>query len=125
VDAVAELARRGVDAHLLVAGEGGARASLLERARRHGVGDRVDLRGRIPHDRMPDFLASLHAFAQPSFSEGEPRAVLEAMASGLAVVVSDLPAHALVRAARSNAATRSASGTPRVTRYLRVRAPTA
>lgn len=58
-----------------------------------GIGDIVDFVGRVEHSKVPSYLACLDLFAFPSMSEGMPRAVLEAMAMGLPVVTTDIPAH--------------------------------
>src|SRR5262249_53604193 len=49
--------------------------------------------GSVPYRDVVEVLRSFAVYAQPSFSEGEPRALLEAQAVGLAAVVSDIPAH--------------------------------
>lgn len=58
-----------------------------------GIGDIVDFIGRVEHSKVPSYLATFDVFAFPSMSEGMPRAVLEAMAMGLPVVATDIPAH--------------------------------
>jgi glycosyltransferase involved in cell wall biosynthesis len=91
IDALGRLDRNDVE--LVILGEGPARADLERRAQAAGLGERVSLPGRVAHDDVVTTLRSLTLFAQPSLSEGEPRAVLEAQAVGLPVVVSDIPAH--------------------------------
>jgi glycosyltransferase involved in cell wall biosynthesis len=93
IDAIAQLGAAGIKAELVLVGDGPRRAALAERARARHVADRVVFTGALPYSEVPEVLQSLSAFAQPSFSEGEPRALLEAQATGLATVVSDIPAH--------------------------------
>jgi glycosyltransferase involved in cell wall biosynthesis len=73
---------------LRIAGSGRLRAALEELARRKGVGDRVRLVGHLSD--MPAFYRSLDLFAMTSDSEAFPYAQLEAMASGLASVVTSV-----------------------------------
>jgi glycosyltransferase involved in cell wall biosynthesis len=49
--------------------------------------------GEVSWDLVPWYLAASDAFVYPSPWEGSPNAVMEAMAAGLPVVVSDIPAH--------------------------------
>jgi glycosyltransferase involved in cell wall biosynthesis len=42
-------------------------------------------------DDMPDVLASAHVVCLPSYREGIPRALIEAAASGRAIVTTDVP----------------------------------
>jgi glycosyltransferase involved in cell wall biosynthesis len=91
--ACVELVSAGVDARLVLVGDGPLRAELQRRARLLGIDQRVEFRGAIEYAEVPAFLRSLTVFAQPSFSEGEPRALLEAQAVGLPAVASDIPAH--------------------------------
>jgi glycosyltransferase involved in cell wall biosynthesis len=93
VDALGHLRDRRVDARLVIAGEGPERETITRHATAVGLADRVELLGRIDYARIPDVLAMFTVFAQPSFSEGEPRALLEAMACAIPAVVSDIPSH--------------------------------
>jgi glycosyltransferase involved in cell wall biosynthesis len=47
--------------------------------------------GFVPHDTLLTYLRESHIFVLPSFYEGLPLVVLEALASGLRVVCTDLP----------------------------------
>lgn len=81
------------DARLVVLGEGPARSQLLGLIRALGVEHHVELRGTVPQAEVVSVLQRAQVFAHPSWSEGQPRAVLEAMACGLPVLCSDIPAH--------------------------------
>lgn len=93
VEALAELSRHGLDVTLDIAGEGPTAPAVATCADAHGISDRVRLLGRLDQSTLQRQLPSATLFAHPSLSEGQPRAVLEAMACGLPVVVSDIPAH--------------------------------
>ena len=49
--------------------------------------------GEVPSSTVDTYLAASDLFAFPSRFEGMPNAVMEAMAAGLPVVASDIPAH--------------------------------
>lgn len=88
-EAIEALARLGGESHLVIAGEdaehGGAFASELHRlADDLGVGGRVHLTGYRAD--VPAVLAAADVFVLPSWAEGLPMVVLEAMAAGLPVV---------------------------------------
>ena len=89
VDAAAILRRQGVrpPVHFVVVGDGELRAELDERILRAGVQDAVRLVGARPPDEIPAWLAAADVFVLPSRYEGMSIAVLEAMATGLPVVV--------------------------------------
>lgn len=48
-------------------------------AARHGIEDRVVFRGVLPHEEIFDWLDRVDLYAQPSFQEGLPRGLTEAM----------------------------------------------
>jgi len=81
VAAVSQLAETR-NVKLYVAGEGPLRSEL--------DGEHVELLGHLPYGEMPVVYRAADALVLPSRAEGLPRTVLEAMASGVAVVVSDL-----------------------------------
>lgn len=88
-EVIEALARLSGDSHLVIAGEdaeqGGAFASELHRlAEDIGVGGRVHLLGY--RGDVPAILAAADVFVLPSWAEGLPMVVLEAMAAGLPVI---------------------------------------
>jgi glycosyltransferase involved in cell wall biosynthesis len=86
--ALAALARQGVAARLLVAGDGEHRGAVERAVAALGLGDRVELLGRCDAGRIAGLLAGARALAVPSIYEGMPLVVLEAMAAGVPVVAS-------------------------------------
>jgi len=51
--------------------------------------------GEVPHDILPRYLTTSDVYVSTSLSDGTPQSLLEAMASGLAPVVSDIPPNRL------------------------------
>jgi len=87
VRAFAQVARRFPDAMLLCAGNGDAGA-VEAVARELGVAERVHCPGWLDAERKPRALATAAIFVLPSYTEGLPMALLEAMAWGLPVIAS-------------------------------------
>jgi glycosyltransferase involved in cell wall biosynthesis len=82
--AAASLTARGLRAQYLLVGDGGLRPHLEARARALGVADRVHFLGR--RSDVPSILARSHIVVHPSWAEGFPNAVLEAMCAGKPLV---------------------------------------
>lgn len=86
LDAMAEVVRRGVDVRLVMIGDGEMRL-LIERAiSHHGLGEHVTLTGWLDEAGVLNELAQAHGMVLPSFAEGLPMVVMEAMASGRPVI---------------------------------------
>lgn len=86
VEAVA-LLRGRARVRLVLVGAGPLEAGLRAEAARRGVD--VDFPGVVRHDALPALYAAADAFVLASFTEGHPKALLEAMSTGLPCVVSD------------------------------------
>ncbi|WP_380165936.1 glycosyltransferase family 4 protein [Jannaschia sp. R86511] len=97
VDAAVRLREQGVPATALIVGDGTRRAELEQLAERRGAGDAVVFTGKVPHDDVAAYYAQLDVFVVPRVDERAARLVtplkpFEAMAQGLPLLVSDLPA---------------------------------
>lgn len=88
IQAVAPLMSDHADLHLLVIGEGPERARLTQLASDLGIRDRVHLPGWQAD--VPGILKSSQIFVLPSRWEGMPNALLEAMASGLPCIATNV-----------------------------------
>lgn len=85
LDAVALAGKRGVGLYLVLGGDGDA-AAVRAAADRLGLAGRVELLGWIGAGRKARELEHAGVFALPSYHEGLPMSLLEAMAAGLPVV---------------------------------------
>lgn len=86
LDAVARLAAARPGLRLTLVGDGPERPALEARAAELGLGARVAFTGYLTQDQVADTLARADALALPSFAEGVPVVLMEAMATGLPVV---------------------------------------
>ena len=89
ITSFAALADDYPDWQLVIYGEGTDRAALETAARRLSLGDRIVLPG-VSKDMRAAFAAA-DLFVLPSRYEGYPNVLLEALASGCAVIATDCP----------------------------------
>ncbi len=84
--AVAHLRTRYPEIELALAGDGPDRAALEAGARSLGVADHVRFLGYQSSEQVRALLQETDVFVLPSFAEGVPVVLMEAMASGVPVV---------------------------------------
>lgn len=88
IDAVAFLKARGTPRRLTILGRGPLEQALRRQVQRLGVEDWVEFVGHV--DNVEQFLLGARVFSLASEWEGVPFALMEAMASGLIPVVTDV-----------------------------------
>ena len=90
IEAMAIVQREIPDAKLILVGDG------VERSRLEGLSKKLDLNGciqfvgQVQQERIPTLLQQADLFALPSLSEGFPVVILEAMATGLPIVATNV-----------------------------------
>jgi glycosyltransferase involved in cell wall biosynthesis len=88
------LAKPGMEKFAAVfVGDGNLRADLEKKAADLKVTDRVRFVGMVENEKIPDYLASAEFYATCSRSDSASLGLLEAMAMGVPVVASDIPAN--------------------------------
>lgn len=80
----------GVDANLVLAGDGELRSKLEEMIKQFNLTERVSITGWISSAEVKSLLAESDAMILPSFSEGLPVALMEALATRTPVITSYL-----------------------------------
>lgn len=81
----------GTEWRLVVCGEGPLTEALQGRLDELGVADRAELRGYVQHgEAMREAYASAHALLHVSWTEGLPQVIVEALASRLPTVATDV-----------------------------------
>ena len=86
LEAVMLLARRGMRVKLTLAGDGETRPTLERLAERLGIAPQVSFPGAVGQDEIHALYAGASIFCLPSFAEGVPTVLMEAMAMELPVV---------------------------------------
>ena len=86
VDAVEGLLKGHVAVRLTVVGGGALEPGLRRRVADRGLGQWIELAGRVNADRVPDLYREHDVFVSATLQEGMSNAMLEAMASGLPIV---------------------------------------
>lgn len=75
-----------------ILGNGPLKHRLREMSQHFGVADMVEFRSPVGHDEMPALYHRYDFLVMPSIWEGLPVSLIEAMASKLPIVASDIPA---------------------------------
>jgi glycosyltransferase involved in cell wall biosynthesis len=86
IEALAQLRADLPDVHLTLIGDGEMRGILEAAVRSHGLEAQVTFTGWVDEDRIRAELDHCHAMVLPSFAEGLPMVVMEAMAAGRPVI---------------------------------------
>jgi glycosyltransferase involved in cell wall biosynthesis len=86
IRALAALRDRHPDLRYVIVGDGPEREPLAALARSLGVGDRVELRGALPHDEAVRAARDADLFVLPSVAEAFGVAYVEAMAGGVPAI---------------------------------------
>jgi len=87
--ALAEIDSPNWKLHLLGGGAGEEKENCLQLASK--LGDRVEIYGAVPQKNLAEIMKLAHVMILPSFFEGLPLVILEALASGCRIVVTELP----------------------------------
>ncbi len=86
LDALAQIVEEGIDAQLVLAGDGELRPQIERRITELELQDRVEITGWIDESEVCRRLLEARALILPSFAEGLPVVIMEAFALGRAVV---------------------------------------
>ncbi len=86
VQSISLVIREANDIHFAIGGDGPLKAKLSEYVTRHSLDQTVQFYGWIDHKELPKFLNTVKLVIIPSYTEGLPNAMLEAMACGALVL---------------------------------------
>lgn len=86
IEALAEAVKRAPGLHLTLVGDGELRPEIEAAIRARGLGQYVTLTGWLDESGVRQALAEAHALVLPSFAEGLPMVVMEAMAAARPVL---------------------------------------
>lgn len=75
---------KDIDCRLVLIGQGSQEQEIRNLASKQGID--IEMLGKVSQERLPQELQKSSIFVLPSKSEGNPKALLEAMSSGLACV---------------------------------------
>jgi len=90
VDAFARVIRAGVDARLVLAGDGELRSRIEGLIAASGMEDRVEITGWIDEAEVRRRILESRALVMASFAEGLPMVIMEAMSLGRPVVATTI-----------------------------------
>ncbi len=80
IEASRRLAEKGIAFELVLAGDGEMRAEIEDLVARYRLGSQVRITGWISSDQVRDEILAARALILPSFAEGLPVVIMEAMA---------------------------------------------
>jgi len=90
LEALAELRRKAVGFDLTLIGDGALRGEFESFAAKLGLAANVHFLGLVDANSVATHVAQHDLFVLPSYQEGMPRAMLEAMAAGIPVIASNV-----------------------------------
>lgn len=91
IESIPYVAKEVPDARFVIGGVGSLTEKYIMRIKERGLSGYVRFVGKIPHGEMPEYMAACDVYVSPSLSDGSSATLLEAMACGKPVIVSDIP----------------------------------
>jgi glycosyltransferase involved in cell wall biosynthesis len=92
VEAIPLVLKKKVDTHFIICGQGSLAYNIKKIIEATDLKANLKLAGWIPHKDVPQYLNELKLLVLPSFTEGLPNILLEAMACGTPVLATSLGA---------------------------------
>ena len=92
LDAFRDFSSGKDDVLMLMLSDGSGKNDVLRYITEKGLDEKVQLIGRVPNHELPNFLNAADVYVSPSLSDGTSLSLLEAMACGTGMIVSDVPA---------------------------------
>ena len=92
VGSILEILKKKKDLEFLIGGDGQLKDKIMACLDDNLIGSKVKLAGWISHDELPDYLNELKLIVLPSYTEGLPNIMLEAMACGTPVLATSVGA---------------------------------
>jgi len=93
INAMPLVLKQNPNAKFVIVGAGFLEQKLKQLAKNLGVYDSVHFTGYVPHEKIPSYLCASDVYVSTSLSDGGSACLFEAMACGLPVVVTDIPAN--------------------------------
>ncbi|KAF5436482.1 Glycosyltransferase involved in cell wall bisynthesis [Candidatus Methanophagaceae archaeon] len=79
------------DLKILLIGDGPSKDKILSLVEKFNLNKNVIIKEYVANEKMPEMYQKSDVFVLPSLNEGVPKTLLEAMACGKPVVISDFP----------------------------------
>jgi len=92
ITAIILILKQRDDLKILIGGSGQLRDKIGKYLYENNLNSTVKLTGWMPHDELPDYLNELKLVVLPSYTEGLPNIMLEAMACGTPVLATPVGA---------------------------------
>ena len=90
VESIPEILKRKPDVHFLLIGDGVLKNEIEQYVQRNNLSEKVEIKKWVQHNELPLYLNSLKLVVIPSYTEGLPNLMLEAMACGTPVVATSV-----------------------------------
>lgn len=90
LDAIPTVIAKHKDVLFLIIGEGPLYESLVQKVKQHNRGEYIHFLGKKTQAQVAEYMAASDILVLPSLYEGMPNVVLEAFASGLPVIATDV-----------------------------------
>jgi glycosyltransferase involved in cell wall biosynthesis len=75
----------------VIVGDGPERGRLVKLTKKLGISEETTFTGAVPLEDLPALYSGAEFFVLPTFAEASPMVVFEALASGLPIIITELP----------------------------------
>jgi len=93
LESLIEVMREVSDVRVIMCGDGPLRDKFTKFVDKHSLGEYVFFTGNVPNNDLPEYYNAADIYVSSSLSDGISQSLLEAMACGLPVIVTDIPSN--------------------------------